>query len=305
MSVGRADLRLVFGREPAAVSRTGYLTAWARALSRLSDPAEVANEDDLARHFLLPHYRVLNRVPRLTRRLLDSRAPGAVAYFNARTKHLDGIVREEIAAGLEQLVVLGAGFDSRAMRFDHRLGNARVFEVDLPDVLDVKRKHLAAADVRVPSRLTHVAVDFAKDDLAEKLADAGFALAGRTLVLWEGVTYYLADDDVSAVLRFASERTGAGTVLAFDYTTKAFLDGDHSAYGARKLADGWKKLGNVHRSGIASVSERLAAFGFEVVDDIDAVELERRYLTPRTGRARRPWGVFRIARARKSVTPRT
>src|SRR5579859_6865684 len=84
---------LAFGGEAATVSRTGYLTAFARSLSRRSDPAEIANEDHLADVFLLPLYRVLLRTPRLTRHLFERFAPGAVAYFNARTRHIDAIVR--------------------------------------------------------------------------------------------------------------------------------------------------------------------------------------------------------------------
>ncbi|MGH7437279.1 MAG: hypothetical protein ACRENE_16505 [Polyangiaceae bacterium] len=79
---------LAFGGESATVSRTGYITAFARSLSRRSDPPEIANDDHLADVFLLPIYRLLIRAPRLTRRLFDAATPGAVAYFNARTRHI-------------------------------------------------------------------------------------------------------------------------------------------------------------------------------------------------------------------------
>jgi O-methyltransferase involved in polyketide biosynthesis len=117
---------VAFGGEAATVSRTGYITAFARALSRRSDPPEIANDDHLADVFLLPVYRMLIRAPRMTRHLFEGFTPGAVGYFNARTRHIDAIVRERIAAGLDQLVVLGAGFDSRSMRFDAQLGQVRV-----------------------------------------------------------------------------------------------------------------------------------------------------------------------------------
>ncbi|MGH7439683.1 MAG: class I SAM-dependent methyltransferase, partial [Polyangiaceae bacterium] len=119
---------LAFGGEAPTVSRTGYITAFARSLSRRSDPPEMANDDHLAEVFLLPLYRLLLRSPRLTRRIFDAATPGAVAYFNARTRHIDAIVREQIAAGIDQVVVLGAGFDSRSMRFGEQLGQVRVFE---------------------------------------------------------------------------------------------------------------------------------------------------------------------------------
>ena len=116
--------------------------------------AEIANDDHLADVFLLPLHRIMNRVPRLTRRLFDRLMPGAVAYFNARTRHFDAIVSRQIDAGIDQLVVLGAGFDSRAMRFDARLGDVRVFEVDVADVIALKSRHLAStgAQGRAPDR---------------------------------------------------------------------------------------------------------------------------------------------------------
>ena len=164
------------------VSRTGYVTAFARALSRRSDPPEIANDDHLAEVFLLPFQRIMNRVPRLTRMLFDRAMPGAVAYFNARTRHFDAIVSQQIDAGIDQLVVLGAGFDSRAMRFDARLGDVRVFEVDVADVIALKSRHLAATGGRLPPRVVQVALDFSTEQLG-KLSARGFRSDARTLFL--------------------------------------------------------------------------------------------------------------------------
>lgn len=292
---GAVDILLVFGGEAAVVSRTGYLTAWARALSRRSDPPEVANQDHLADLFLLPHHRILNHAAPLTRRLIDWRMPGAIAYFNARTRHFDAILEQEVLAGIDQIVILGAGFDSRAMRFDDRLGATCVYEVDLPEVIALKSQHLVAAGRALPRRVTQVATDFAAGGLLEALAAAGFRQDARTLFLWEGVTFYLRDEDVSAILRLFQEHAGPGSTLLFDYVTRAFFEGDESGYGAPQLAAGWRKMGNVNRSGIASAGERVAAFGLSVRTDLDAAEMTRRYLTPRRGAPRRPWEVFRIA----------
>jgi methyltransferase (TIGR00027 family) len=287
---------LAFGGEAATVSRTGYITAFARSLSRRSDPPEIANDDHLADVFLLPVYRLLSRAPRLARGLFDRSAPGGVAYFNARTRHIDAIVRDRIAAGLDQLVVLGAGFDSRAMRFDAQLGQAQVFEVDVADVIALKRRHLAAAGQRLPGRVVQVAIDFSTERL-DKLLAHGFRSDARTLFLWEGVTPYLRDDDVSGVLRFVREQGGPGTTLVFDYVTRAFFEGDHSGYGSRQLARSWQRMGNVNLSAIASAHDRLAPFGLTVLSDLGAAELERLYSTPAGQPPRRMWGALRIAHA--------
>jgi methyltransferase (TIGR00027 family) len=245
--------------------------------------------------FLLPIYRLLIRAPRLTRRLFDGATPGAVAYFNARTRHIDAIVRERIAAGLDQLVVLGAGFDSRAMRFDAQLGQTRVFEVDVADVIALKGRHLAAAGRHLPRQVVQVAIDFSTERL-DKLLSHGFRPAARTLFLWEGVTTYLRDDDVSGVLRFVREHGGPGSTL-FDYVTRAFFEGDHSGYGSRQLARGRRRMGNVNRSALASVHDRLAPFGLTVLSDLGPAELELLYSTPARQPPRRVWGALRIAHA--------
>src|SRR5437763_304846 len=96
------------------VARTAHLTAWARALGRLT-AGEVANGDFLAGRVLLPYQRALNHAPRLARWLLEKGLPGAFGYFNARTRYFDEVVLEEARAGLDQLVILGAGFDSRSI----------------------------------------------------------------------------------------------------------------------------------------------------------------------------------------------
>jgi len=87
------------------VARTAHLTAWIRALGRY--PAQVpANADFLAERFLFPHQRWLNRLPNLTRKVLERSAPGAFGYFNARTCYFDDVLLREATAGLDQLVLL-------------------------------------------------------------------------------------------------------------------------------------------------------------------------------------------------------
>jgi methyltransferase (TIGR00027 family) len=182
------------------------------------------------------------------------------------------------------------------MRFDAQLGQVRVFEVDVADVIALKSRHLTAAGRDLPRRVVQVAIDFSTERL-EKLLSHGFRPAARTLFLWEGVTMYLRDDDVSSVLRFVRENGGPGSTLVFDYVTRAFFEGDHSGYGSRQLAEGWRRMGNVNRSAIASVHDRLAPFGLTVLSDFGSAELERLYSTPARQPVRRVWGAPRIAHA--------
>jgi methyltransferase (TIGR00027 family) len=282
----------------ANVARTAHLTAWFRALGRLTT-GEAANGDYLAGRVLLPYQRALTRTPKLTRWLLERGLPGAFGYFNARTQYFDEVLVQEARAGLEQVVILGAGFDSRSIRFSDTLGAARVFEVDMPEVLAVRTERLFESRQATAS-VIEVPIDFEHDDLGKALRERGYGSGARTLFLWEGVTYYLPENAVNAVLSLVASNSGPGSSILFDYVTRAFVDGDYSTYGARRLADGWRRLGNVNRFGVDDIAAFVRPTGLSVRSDIDAGELERRYLCSLPGPRVRPWGCMRIAHATRS-----
>ena len=278
----------------ANVAKTAHLTAWARALGRLT-AGEAANGDYLAGRVLRPHQRALNRAPRLARWLFERGLPGAFGYFNARTRYFDDVLLEEARAGLEQVVILGAGFDSRSLRFADAMRAARVFEVDMPTVLVIRAERLpldetAASAVAVP-------IDFEHEDLGDALRQRGYAPAARTLFLLEGVSYYLPEAAVKAVLALVASQSGPGSGILFDYVTRAFVDGDYSGHGTRRLANAWRRLGNVNRFGVDDVVALVRPLGLRVRSDIDAGELERRYLSSLPGPRVRAWGCMRIAHA--------
>lgn len=283
-------------RAKANVARTAHLTAWVRHLGRRI-AGDAANGDGLAERALLPYQRTLSRAPRLTRWLLERGLPGAFGYFNARTQYFDEVLRREAQSGLGQVVVLGAGFDSRSVRFAETLRPARVFEVDLPEVLALRTRLLFGGEAN--ARATAVPIDFEHEPLGTVLRARGYEPASRTLFLWEGVTYYLPEAAVQAVLAFVGSGSGTGSSILFDYVTRAFVDGDYRGYGTRRLADGWRRLGNVNRFGVDDVAAFVRPFGLAVESDVDSGELERRFLASPSGLRARAWGCMRIAHARR------
>jgi len=285
-------------RTRANISGTAHLTAGMRTLGRLTD-GDAANADYLAERFLLRDQRSWTWAPRLSRFLFDRLVPGAFGYFNARTRYFDDVLLQEAAKGLDQLVVLGAGFDSRSVRYRAQLGAARVFEVDRPEVLQTRAERLR--DVAQNAHAVAVPIDFERDDLAESLLAHGFVVRGvRSVFLWEGVTYYLPEHAVHAVLSSVAALTEAPSSIVFDYVTRAFFEGDVHAHGAKQLSNGWRSMGNVNRSGVADVHALLAAHGFRVCEELDPALLEQRYLHALPGGPRKVWGVMRIAHARRN-----
>jgi methyltransferase (TIGR00027 family) len=200
-------------------STTAEGAAFCRALGALERDPALRNPDHLARLFVTtPGWRLglLPVVRRMARRDVERRVPGAVLLHHARTRVFDDLTRAEVHGGAAQLVILGAGADSRAYRFRYELADATVFEVDHPETGAWKRARVLDALGRLPDNVRYVPVDFGTDDLASALDRAGFDPTARTLFLWEGVCMYLAPEAVDAVLAFVS-RSPAGSAVAFDF----------------------------------------------------------------------------------------
>ena len=134
-----------------------------------------------------------------------------------RTRFIDDAVREGLHAGLDQVVLLGAGFDCRGMRLPEIAARgASVFEVDLAEQLDAKRALLAAAGVTVPPSLAYVPCDFAADfgeALTAAMVESGFRAGVGALFVWEGVIGYIDDVAIDRSLAFMVRAGGPGTRL--------------------------------------------------------------------------------------------
>jgi methyltransferase (TIGR00027 family) len=154
-------------------------------------------------------------------RLIDRRWPGPRSCVVARTRLLDDWIAVALEAPVEQVVILGAGFDTRAYRLPALRGRA-VFEVDHPDTQAAKRRQLERALGCAPRHVRFVALDFQRGDLATALGAAGFRESGRSLVLWEGTTNYLTEAAVDATLRWCA-RAAPGSRLLFTYVHRDIL----------------------------------------------------------------------------------
>lgn len=156
---------------------------------------------------------------------------GSVRVFQPAHPLFDEVLLREAAQGIDQLVVLGVGFDSRSLRFAPQLGAARVFEVDRPEVLARRAERLRGISQN-PHALA-VPTDFDLDNLADVLTSKGFVTRGvRSLFLWEGVTYYLPESAVNVVLACVATLSEAPSSIVFDYVTRAFYEGDERGHGA-------------------------------------------------------------------------
>ncbi|MPY72644.1 MAG: SAM-dependent methyltransferase [Alphaproteobacteria bacterium] len=152
------------------------------------------------------------------------------------------------AARYGQVVVLGAGYDTRSIALPElRAGKCRVFELDYPDVLSAKRRVLGDNGVALPEGLRYVPCDLNADDPGSRLAAAGFDASAPAAAVMEGVFFFLGGERAAALLEPASLGLARGSALTFDAWTetrtrtlneKIMRKTGHRLFGDAPLGDG-------------------------------------------------------------------
>jgi methyltransferase (TIGR00027 family) len=236
--------------------------------------------DPFAVSFLGPTLRAISRLFRvpLLRILLawfiDARWPGARTSGIARTRLIDDWASDEVAAGAQQVLILGAGFDSRAWRLPAFRG-LPVFEVDHPATSAVKRKQIEELGASTP-RVTFAPIDFDRERLSDTLLNAGFQADRRTLVIWEGVTNYLTAEAVDATLRWVGALT-EGSRLIFTYVDSDVLGGSNHFQNAARPRLAVKSAGEPWTFGFhpGELPLYLKERGLKLIKDFDANKYRR------------------------------
>jgi methyltransferase (TIGR00027 family) len=211
-----------------------------------------------------------------------------------RTRFIEERLGAAIRDGVSQVVILGAGFDTRAYRLTELLKTARVLEVDQPSTQEYKKRRIREAGIEIPSNLTYVPIDFRHDKLGEVLAAAGYDPSQRTFFIWEGVTMYLPEEAVEETLRWVAAQAPGSTII-FDFVgamvIKFMSTADLSMFpeAAKKAIERLRRLtaGEPWIFGIPDPGERefLGKLGLELRETLPlgGPESLRRYLTRSDG----------------------
>jgi methyltransferase (TIGR00027 family) len=155
----------------------------------------------------------------------DEAFPHMELWIGLRTAFLDAQVRRFTSgpAGIAQVVLLGAGLDTRAARLARE--GLRFFEVDRAGSQQEKLSRLSRAPGYPTGAATYVTCDFEHEDFLDRLVSSGFARDAPALFLWEGVTAYLTEPAVRATLRRIATGTDPLSVLAFDHLRRKIVSG--------------------------------------------------------------------------------
>lgn len=205
--------------------------------------------------------------------------PGVRNSIIARVRYFDDVVREEVGKGLEQLVILGAGYDTRAYRIAGPETNVRVFEVDHPDTRNRKIALIREIFGKMPMHVSYVPVDFEKDDLARQLEEAGYQRPKKTLFVLEGVVYYITESATRETLSCIARNSGKGSSVLFDYLPESVVSGTDHQDVARNMRARAMEYGEPFRFGIreGSIQSFLEEQGFSQVHNVTCTELKSRY----------------------------
>jgi methyltransferase (TIGR00027 family) len=230
----------------------------------------------------------------------ERRGPGVLGYLLARTRFMDDYLLACAQNGIEQLVILGAGYDARPYRFaDELRAKVRVFEVDHPATQAVKMTRLRTILGALPEHVAFIAIDFDREELGARLTGGGYDERRKTAFIWEGVTMYLTPAAVDGTLAFIARHSGAGSSVVFDYVYSSVIEGRVK----RGEAAGMQRYRRFTGEGLVfgipegTLQAFLAQRGFCGIRDMTGQDLEQLYFRSSTGVVRRVAPVYAIASA--------
>lgn len=277
--------------------------ARARAFAALEPDEKIRNPDTLAWAFLDDDERQDLKHPAKISQFrtdLEQTLPGAYHFQNARTFHVDACVRQAITDGFRQVVLLGAGFDTRAHRLADPEHKARFFEMDALEIQTEKKAALEKLPNPQIVDIKYIPMGFGMDDLSETMQASGYDVSEPSFFIWEGRSCTLTDDDVDAILEFVSQHSVPDSRIVFDYIPRSMVDGSMSYYGGEELRAFMAQAGRLLSFGIEDRNLRrfLAQRNFELTAVTTDQELENRYLIDSSGMSHgRVSGYVRIAEA--------
>jgi methyltransferase (TIGR00027 family) len=261
-------------------SRTAEWTCTSRAASAVEKRKQYNCEDDIAL-LLVPRFvKIFLKISVLRRFFTKFAAPeGLYEYVIARTKYIDNEFKKALNEQFDQILIFGAGFDTRAVRFQAAACNTEIFELDVPITQNAKIKQFRKRGVKIPGNLHFIAIDFDKDSLPHKLDQAGFKKNRKTLFILEGLLMYLQPESVNETFKLIHTYSGEKSRIVFDYIYASVLRQENLYYGEKAAFDSVAKAGEAWSFGIEmdEIGTFLSKYHLILLDHKNSRDLEKSY----------------------------
>lgn len=205
--------------------------------------------------------------------------PGFTNSVRARIRYFDDFVKKLRDEGLEQLVILGAGYDTRAYRIEGLKGKVKVYEVDHPNTQGVKIEKIKEIFGSLPEHVRYVPVDFETDNFGKGLIEKGYDKSLKTLFLMEGLIMYIPLEAVDETLTFIAKNSGKGSAILFDYFPESVIDGSCELEVGKNMREYAAKQGEHFKFGIKEGKVRtfLYSRGFSQIHNVTSEDYKEMY----------------------------
>ena len=255
--------------KPNEPSRTALMIARQRAAHQLLDHGSILNDP-----FAL---QILREDEKDVLQFATAHPFASIGRFftAARSRIAEDALSAVVATGIRQIVILGAGLDTFALRNGE--SELRIYEVDHPATQVWKRERLAEAQVTLPPSLVFVAVDFERDDLGKSLVAAGFQQNLPAFFTWLGVVPYLTPEAIGATLDFIASTPHSEVV--FDYMEPPESFSGELGKLEKARAQQLEKMGerSATRFDPTGMAALLRTHGFSAIEDIDFHQIRSRF----------------------------
>ena len=204
--------------------------------------------------------------------------PGLSSSIIARVRYFDDYVMKYIEDGVEQLLILGAGYDTRAYRIKE-LKDIKVFEVDHPSTQSFKIKKIRDIFGTIPYNVSYVSLDFEFEELGQKLFENGYESSKKTLLIMEGLIMYIPKGAVQKIFSFFTINSGTDSSIIFDYYPESVVNGSCKQEIGINIRNFVIQQGEPLQFGIEeeSIREFLSDNGFKHIKNVCGEDYKKAY----------------------------
>ena len=261
-----------------------------RLIESLAKPDKRIIYDPYAKNFVLGANIIKLMGHRLSVWLGNKIIPGMHEHLISRTRYIDDLIEKSTFANIEQYVILGAGYDSRA----HRLklpSKLKIFEVDQSEVQELKRLRLPDNMANRES-ITYVDIDFNHQSLKEQLINVGFDQNKSTIFTLEGVSQYISREALDATLKEVADlNPNSNSKIFISYVNKLLKEDSKACFGkgyskpekavsfitnsAAKMGEPWISFYSAEE-----IESILSQNNFTLIENKTLADLNSKYFTP-------------------------
>ncbi len=268
-------------------SRTAQYMALFRAIESTRSKKTRLFYDPFASIFLDNALKIVVKISKvpfieiLTSKIIQRKAPGAFSSGVARTKFIDDLLQKTINDGVKQVIILGAGFDTRALRLDY-LKDVPIIEIDHPDTSQFKMEKIKDSMGQLPLNVKYYQIDFNQQSLTDLASKNNLNYDISTTIIWEGVTNYLQQEAIDKTFEFV-EKFIDQCYIIFTYIDKLVLDNPKSFQSIEKYHSILEENDETWTFGFnpKTLPEYLKKFNLKIIEDIGATEYRNMYMADR------------------------